>query len=151
MALVVRYVPAWLAIWAATWCVARALTDDPPVLRLGVATLLSWTAGVAAVPVPAGAGVREAVFLAASGMPAGLAATVALGSRLVFLVIDAGGALVTVPWHRRRKGTTGEPGDVLSATPAPAGNMAPGPSADVQLGTGPVPPPDVASAPRLPE
>lgn len=99
--LVLGYVPAWLFIWAATWCVARALLPHPPVLRLGIATTLSWTAGFVAVPVPAGAGVREAVFVAASGLPAGLGATIAIGSRLAFLVVDAAGAALTVPWHRR--------------------------------------------------
>ncbi|HEX6236665.1 MAG TPA: lysylphosphatidylglycerol synthase transmembrane domain-containing protein [Acidimicrobiales bacterium] len=118
VALVVRYLPAWLAIWAATWCVARAVIGDPPVLRLGVATLLSWTAGVVAVPVPAGAGVREAVFLAASGLPAGLAATVAVGGRLVFLLVDVGGALVTAPWHRR-------PGEGVGGEPPPGAHPAP--------------------------
>jgi uncharacterized membrane protein YbhN (UPF0104 family) len=99
--LVVSYVPAWLLIWAATWCTARALLPDPPVLRIGVATTLSWTAGFVAVPVPAGAGVREAVFVAASGLPAGLGATIAIGSRLAFLVVDVAGVALTAPWHRR--------------------------------------------------
>jgi uncharacterized membrane protein YbhN (UPF0104 family) len=99
--LVVSYVPAWLFIWAATWCTARALLPAPPVLRIGIATTLSWTAGFVAVPVPAGAGVREAVFLAASGLPAGLGATVAIGSRLAFVVVDVAGLVVTAPWHRR--------------------------------------------------
>jgi len=89
---VAGYLPAWLAIWAATWCVARALVPDPPLLRIGVATALSWTAGFVAVPVPAGAGVREAVFVAASGLPVGIGATIAVGSRLVFLLVDVAGA-----------------------------------------------------------
>ncbi len=99
--LVLAYVPAWLFIWAATWCVARALLPHPPALRIGIATTLSWTAGFVAVPVPAGAGVREAVFIAAAGLPAGLGATIAVGSRLVFLLVDVAGATVTSPWHRR--------------------------------------------------
>ena len=99
--LVVSYAPAWIFIWAATWCVARALLPDPPVLRIGVATTLSWTAGFAAVPVPAGAGIREAVFLASSGLPAGVGATIAIGSRLAFLLVDVAGVAATAPWHRR--------------------------------------------------
>ncbi|HKE72616.1 MAG TPA: lysylphosphatidylglycerol synthase transmembrane domain-containing protein [Acidimicrobiales bacterium] len=98
--LVAVYLPAWLLIWAATWCTARALLPDPPFLRIGVATCLSWVAGFAAVPVPAGAGVREAVFIASSGLPAGLGATIAIGSRLVFLVVDVAGAAISAPWHR---------------------------------------------------
>jgi hypothetical protein len=104
VAVVASYLPAWLFIWAATWCTARALLPHPPVLRIGVATTLSWTAGFVAVPVPAGAGVREAVFVAASGLPAGIGATIAVGSRLAFLLVDVAGAALTVPWHRRRRG-----------------------------------------------
>ena len=100
--LVAIYVPAWLFIWAATWCVARSLLPDPPVLRIGIATTLSWTAGFVAVPVPAGAGVREAVFVASAGLPPALGATIAVGSRLVFLLADVLGVALTAPWHRRR-------------------------------------------------
>lgn len=99
--LVASYAPAWLFITAATWCTARALVPDPSVLRIGIATTLSWTAGFAAVPVPAGAGVREAVFVASSGLPPGLGATVAIGSRLAFLLVDVLGVALTAPWHRR--------------------------------------------------
>jgi glycosyltransferase 2 family protein len=101
--LVLSYIPAWLLIWAATWCVARALLPDPPVLRIGVATCLSWTAGFAAVPVPAGAGVREAVFVAVSGLPAGIGATIAIGSRLLFVLADVAGAALGAPLHRRSR------------------------------------------------
>jgi hypothetical protein len=99
--LVAMYVPAWLFISAATWCVARALVPDPPVLRIGIATTLSWTAGFVAVPVPAGAGVREAVFVASAGLPSGIGATIAVGSRLAFLLADVAGLALTAPWHRR--------------------------------------------------
>lgn len=102
LGLVARYVPAWLLVWAATWCVARALMPDPSLLRVGIATTLAWTAGFVAVPVPAGAGVREAVFIATAGMAAGPAAAVAIGSRLVFSLVDVGGALLSAPWHRNR-------------------------------------------------
>ncbi|HEX6238391.1 MAG TPA: lysylphosphatidylglycerol synthase transmembrane domain-containing protein [Acidimicrobiales bacterium] len=99
--LVAAYVPAWLLVWGATWCTARALVPDPPLLRIGIAATLSWVAGFVAVPVPAGAGVREAVFVASCGLPAAVGATVAVGSRLAFLLVDAGGAALTAPWHRR--------------------------------------------------
>ena len=111
--LVLGYVPAWLLIWGATWCITRALVPDAPVLRIGIAATLSWVAGFAAVPVPAGAGVREAVFVAAAGLPAGIGATVAVGSRLAFLLADVAGALLTAPWHRASAGGP--------AAPAPAG------------------------------
>jgi uncharacterized membrane protein YbhN (UPF0104 family) len=120
VAVVLSYVPAWIFIWAATWCTARAILPDPPVLRIGIATTLSWTAGFAAVPVPAGAGVREAVFVASSGLPAGIGATIAIGSRLVFLTVDVAGVALTAPWHRRSGGAaapidTGDGGDAGDA------------------------------------
>jgi hypothetical protein len=100
--LVARYVPAWLLIWAATWCVARALLPSPPVLRIGIAAMLSWVVGLAAVPVPAGTGIREAAFVALAGLSVGVAATVAVASRLLFVVVDVLGALLSTPWAVRR-------------------------------------------------
>jgi uncharacterized membrane protein YbhN (UPF0104 family) len=111
------YLPAWLFIWAATWCVARSLIPDPPILRIGIATTLSWTAGFVAVPVPAGAGVREAVFVASSGLPAGLGATVAIGSRLAFLLVDVAGAALSAPWHRTAS-RDAEPQPATTSSPA---------------------------------
>jgi uncharacterized membrane protein YbhN (UPF0104 family) len=117
VAVVLSYVPAWIFIWAATWCTARAILPHPPVLRIGIATTLSWTAGFAAVPVPAGAGVREAVFVASSGLPAGIGATIAIGSRLVFLTVDVAGAALTTPWHRGSGGSVaGDPPDAQTST-----------------------------------
>ena len=98
MGLVARYVPAWLLIWAATWCITRALLPDPPLLRVGIAVTLSWAAGLAAAPVPAGAGVREAAFVALAGLSLGVAATVAVAGRLLFIVVDVFGALLAAPW-----------------------------------------------------
>ena len=122
--LVVIYLPAWLLICAATWCVARALIPDPPILRIGIATTLSWTAGFVAVPVPAGAGVREAVFVASSGLSPALGATVAIGSRLVFLVADVLGVALTAPWHRRPAGTQPTERSEPTERPAPSDGQA---------------------------
>jgi len=111
--LVARYIPAWLLIWAATWCIARALLPDPPVLRIGIAATLSWVAGLAAVPVPAGTGIREATFVALAGLSVGVAATVAVAGRLLFVVVDVLGALLTAPWAVRRA----TPGESNAAPP----------------------------------
>jgi uncharacterized membrane protein YbhN (UPF0104 family) len=100
VAVVARYVPGWLGIAAAAWLVARSLVPDPPVLRIAIATTLSWAAGFVVVPAPAGAGVREAVFVASAGMAGGVAATVAVASRLVFLLVDVAGLVATARWHR---------------------------------------------------
>lgn len=104
--LVLRYVPAWAAISAATWCVARALPGvDAPVLRIALATVLSWAAGFV-TPTPAGAGVRETVFIAVSGLATGPAVAVAVASRLVFVLVDVGGALLGLPGSRPRARTS---------------------------------------------
>ena len=109
--LIARYLPAWVGIVVATWCVARALPGvDAPVLPIALATLLSWLAGFV-TPTPAGAGVREAVFIAVSGLAAGPAVAVAVASRLIFVVVDVVGALLSVPGARRELGA---PGSVAS-------------------------------------
>jgi hypothetical protein len=59
---------------------------------------LSWAAGLVAAPVPAGAGVREATFVALAGLSLGVAATVAVAARLLFIVVDVLGALLAAPW-----------------------------------------------------
>ena len=96
--LLLVHIPAWLAISGATWLVARALSGSAPDLRnLVFATTLSWLVGFLAVPVPGGIGVREAVFVAAAtSLPStGLAAAVALVSRVLFILVDLTGAGVT--------------------------------------------------------
>lgn len=93
--LVVRYLPAWVAIGGATWAVARALDPSAGVLDVGVATALSWLVGFALIPVPGGVGVREAAFVAAAGsLDPGIAAAVAVGARALFVAVDGIGALL---------------------------------------------------------
>jgi uncharacterized membrane protein YbhN (UPF0104 family) len=97
------YLPNWALVIASTWCVSRAISPDAPVLRIALATLLSWILGFLAFPIPAGAGVREAVFVAASGLPAGLGATIAIASRLAFILVDGLGAAVCMPRLRKSR------------------------------------------------
>ncbi len=95
--LVGRYVPAWLAIGGATWAVARALDPSAGLLEVGAAATLSWIVGFVLVPVPGGVGVREAAFVAAAGsLDPGIAAAVAVVARLIFVAVDAVGALVSL-------------------------------------------------------
>lgn len=103
--LVVRYVPAWLFIGTATWAVARSLTPDASYPRVVFAAVLSWIAGFLAVPVPAGAGIREAVLTASSGLDPALSATTAVAARLCFIVVDVIGALAGLATVRRRRVT----------------------------------------------
>lgn len=96
--LLLAHLPAWLAISAATWLVAYALTGQAPEVRnLVFATTLSWVVGFIAVPVPGGIGVREAVFVAAAtSLPSvGIAAAVSVVARVVFILVDVAGAGLT--------------------------------------------------------
>jgi len=103
VALVGRYVPAWLAIGGATWAVARSLDPSAGVLEIGTAAVLSWLAGFVLVPVPGGVGVREAAFVAAAGsLDPGIAAAVAVAARAIFVAVDALGAVIGSAALRRR-------------------------------------------------
>ena len=106
--LMLAHVPAWLGISTATWILAVSLGPislaDLP--NLVFATTLSWAVGFAAVGVPGGIGVREAVFVATATSMASSAeaATVAVAARLLFVVVDlAGAGLLTATERRDRQ------------------------------------------------
>lgn len=101
--LLVTYLPSWLLIGGTTWIVVAAY-DGPLGARAPLVAVLAWVVGFAAVPVPAGAGVREAVFVACSGLPAGLALTVAVTARLAFVAADLLGAAVAAAAAVSRRG-----------------------------------------------
>jgi uncharacterized membrane protein YbhN (UPF0104 family) len=94
--LIACYLPAWVLIGTATWCVARAFDPDVSWLTIAPAAMLSWVIGFVLVPVPGGVGVREAAFVALVGgaLPSGVRATIAVVARLVFMLVDAAGALI---------------------------------------------------------
>jgi uncharacterized membrane protein YbhN (UPF0104 family) len=92
--LVLGYVPAWLLIGTATWCVARAFDHNAPFGQVFVAACASWVVGFVLVPVPGGVGVREAAFVATAGLSPAIGATVALVARLMFMAVDALGAVL---------------------------------------------------------
>lgn len=119
--LVARFVPAWLMVGGATYAVARSLTDDVGVAQMVFASVLSWVVGFAIVLVPSGAGVREAVLLAAAGTTPGVAATTAVAARILFVVVDVIGALVSAPLLRRMgiADRAGEPADDIEVDPLP--------------------------------
>ena len=101
--LVLRHAPAWFCIGTASWLVARAFDPHVGWAELMVPGVLSWIIGFVVVPVPGGIGVREAAFTAtAVSLDPGIAATVAVVSRLVFMLVDAGGALLATAVLRRR-------------------------------------------------
>jgi hypothetical protein len=91
--LAASYVPTWVGIAVATTMVAYALDPHPPVVRVALAAIVSWMIGIVS-PAPAGIGVREAVFIAACGLPAGPAAAAAVLARLIFVLVDVSGAVL---------------------------------------------------------
>jgi uncharacterized membrane protein YbhN (UPF0104 family) len=111
-----RYALVWLAFGLAFWLTARALYDVPLAdLPLYTGTFaLAWAAGFAAVFVPAGLGVREAVIVAVLREQLGEseAIVVAAASRIAYTLVDlAGGAtalallgLRPLPQHGPRAG-----------------------------------------------
>lgn len=104
LTLVAMYLPTWALIGTATWAVARALDPSASLGRVMFAAILSWVAGFMAVPVPAGAGVREAVLLASSGLDGGVAAATAIIARVLFVGVDALGAMIGAPAATRKRG-----------------------------------------------
>lgn len=107
--LVFCHVPAWLGVGFATWCVGVGLGAAPAMAEIVLAAILSWVVGFLVVPAPGGLGVREAVFVLAAGSVAGgVAAAMALLARVLFVAVDAVGALV-FGFGNRMGG--GKPGD----------------------------------------
>ena len=86
----VVHVPAWLLVAASTWVTARAFGADLGPAEIAFASSASWLAGFVVVGVPGGIGVREAVFtaLATPAVGSSTAVSVAVASRVVFVVVD---------------------------------------------------------------
>ena len=96
--LVARYIPTWIFIGSATYAVTRSITSDVSYPRMMFATILSWIVGFLAVPVPSGAGIRETVLYAASGLDKPIAITTAVGARIIFVIVDVAGAAICGPF-----------------------------------------------------
>lgn len=104
--LVARHGPPWVINGVATWFTALTFSGHVSVTVVMFAGIMSWVIGFVAIGVPGGIGVREASFtaIASISMDPGVAATVAIVSRLVFMIADAAGALAAVPVARSRSG-----------------------------------------------
>jgi hypothetical protein len=99
---VASYLPAWVFVALSTWSVAHAINPHISFAKVAFAAVLSWIVGFLVFFVPGGVGVREAVFIAFCGMNKGDATTAALAARLIFIVVDAGGAGICSPWLRHK-------------------------------------------------
>jgi glycosyltransferase 2 family protein len=101
LGLIVRAVPTWLLVGMASVAVTESLGYDQRPSQVAFAAVAAWILGFLAVPVPAGAGVRELVFVAFSGLAGGPATAVATIARVLLIIVDAIGGLLGL-WFARR-------------------------------------------------
>lgn len=96
LVLTITHLPAWILMSLSTSVTATAFGADIGITHMLFITSASWLAGFVVVGVPGGIGVRESVFTALAGtaLNPGLAVSLALASRLVFIAVDLLGALV---------------------------------------------------------
>ena len=95
LVLTLAHLPAWLLMSLSTSVTASAFDADIGILHMLFITSASWLAGFVVVGVPGGIGVRESVFTALAGtaISPGVAVSLALASRVVFIAVDLVGAL----------------------------------------------------------
>ncbi len=95
--LTLTHVPAWILMSLSTSVTASAFGAHIGIMHMLFITSASWLAGFVVVGVPGGIGVRESVFTALAGtaLTPGVAVSLALASRVVFIAVDLVGALVS--------------------------------------------------------
>lgn len=106
LGLIARAVPTWLLLGAASVAVTASLGYDQHPARIAFAAIAAWILGFLAVPVPAGAGVRELIFVGLCGLASGPAVAVAAIARLLLVVVDAVGGVTGLWLSRRLTATT---------------------------------------------
>lgn len=96
LVLTLTQLPAWILMSLSTSVTASAFGADIGIAHMLFITSASWLAGFVVVGVPGGIGVRESVFTALAGtaLTPGVAVSLALASRVVFIAVDLAGALV---------------------------------------------------------
>lgn len=104
LGLIAVSVPPWLAVGGAAVLVTQALGFEQQPARVAFAAVVAWIIGFLAIPVPAGAGIREVLFLLVSGLASGPATAVAAISRVFLLLVDAIGGVAGLASLRRRQG-----------------------------------------------
>ncbi len=126
LGLLVTGTPTWLLVGGASCAITEALGYDQQPARIAFAAIVAWIVGFLAVPVPAGAGIRELIFVALCGLDAGPAVAVAAIARLMLMVTDGVGGVAGLLVARRA-------GDVRNDAAAPSEATA-GTSADRRCG-----------------
>jgi uncharacterized membrane protein YbhN (UPF0104 family) len=104
LSLIATAVPTWLLVGLSSVLIAQALGYDQTPAQIAFAAVAAWIIGFLAVPVPAGAGLRELAFVGLSGLGSGRAVAVASGARLVLLCVDGAGGIVALIDTRFRLG-----------------------------------------------
>ncbi len=96
LVLTITHLPAWILMSLSTSVTATAFGADIGITHMLFITSASWLAGFVVVGVPGGIGVRESVFTALAGtaLNPGLAVSLALASRVVFIAVALLGAIV---------------------------------------------------------
>ena len=94
LGLILVSIPTWVFVGTSSVLVARALGFHEQPARIAFAAVAAWVIGFLAVPVPAGFGLRELIFVALCGLSAGPATAVAAGARLLLVCVDASGGLL---------------------------------------------------------
>lgn len=99
--LVAWSVPAWVLLGGAAAAVTEALGLAQSPVRVALAAVAAWMIGFLVVPVPAGAGVRELVFVGLCGLSAAPAVAVAVLARALLIVVDASGGVAGLGYSAR--------------------------------------------------
>lgn len=114
LSLIAVAVPTWVLIGLQSVLVAQALGFEQQPARVVFAAVAAWIIGFLAIPVPAGAGIREVVFVLASGLAQGPATAVAAVCRVFLILVDALGGVIGLAMQRRRAADRTTPADVAS-------------------------------------
>ena len=76
----------WQSARPPLWSLRRSASTQAA--RVAFAAIAAWIIGFLAVPVPAGAGIRELVFVWLSGLPGAEATAVAAVARVMLILVD---------------------------------------------------------------
>ncbi len=94
-------VPTWVLLGGTAVAVTDALDLHQQPARVALAAIAAWIVGFLAVPVPAGVGLREILFVVLCGLPAAPATTVAVVMRVLLVLVDGVGGVAGL-WHSIR-------------------------------------------------